>query len=85
MYQNPKDSHTLRSRTNKRTYPQIFINDLSVGGYEDLLALEEQSRLPGINKPGVTKSLGKTLDNASMRYHRVLINLAAGQKSSALS
>lgn len=33
----------------------------------------------------IAKALGKTPDNASMRYHRVLINLAAGQKSSALS
>lgn len=60
VYQNPQDSHALRNRTNKRTYPQIFINGLSVGGYEDLLALEEQGRLPGINKPGLTKSLAKT-------------------------
>ena len=60
VYQNPQHSHALRSRTNKQTYPQIFINDLSVGGYEDLLALEEQGRLPSINQPGLTKSLAKT-------------------------
>ncbi len=60
VYQNPQHGNALRSRTDKRTYPQIFINDRSVGGYEDLLALEEQSRLPGINKPGVTNSLAKT-------------------------
>lgn len=51
-YQNPQRSHALHSRTDKRTYPQILINDRSVGGYEDLLTLEEQGRLPGINNPG---------------------------------
>ncbi len=36
-------------------------------------------------KNAIAKALGKTPDNASMRYHRVLINLASGQKSSAIS
>ena len=36
-------------------------------------------------KNAIAKALGKTPDNASMRYHRVLINLALGQKSSAIS
>ncbi|MBQ0720355.1 MAG: PEP-CTERM system TPR-repeat protein PrsT [Gammaproteobacteria bacterium] len=36
-------------------------------------------------KNAIAKALGKTPDNSSMRYHRVLINLAAGQKSSAVS
>lgn len=60
VYQNPQHSHALRSRTDRRTYPQIFINDLSLGGYKDLLALEEQGRLPVSNKPAVTESLAKT-------------------------
>jgi|AZIJ01.1.fsa_nt_gi putative PEP-CTERM system TPR-repeat lipoprotein len=36
-------------------------------------------------KKAIDNALGKTPDNLSMRYHRVLINLALGQKSSALS
>ncbi|MEZ0186580.1 MAG: tetratricopeptide repeat protein [Candidatus Reddybacter sp.] len=36
-------------------------------------------------KNAIAKALGKTPDYASMRYHRVLINLASGQKSSAIS
>ena len=36
-------------------------------------------------KISIAKALGKTPDNASMRYHRVLINLALNQQSSAMS
>ncbi len=36
-------------------------------------------------KSAITKALGKMPNNASMRYHRVLINLASGQQSSGLS
>ena len=36
-------------------------------------------------KNAIAKALGKTPDNTSMRYHRVLINLASGQKNSAIS
>ena len=36
-------------------------------------------------KDAIAKALGKTPDNASMRYHRVLINLALDQRSSATS
>ena len=50
VYQNPQQVYALRGRTDKRTYPQIFINDLSVGGFEELLALEKQNRLPVSDK-----------------------------------
>ena len=36
-------------------------------------------------KNAIAKALGKTPDNPSMRFHRILINLASGQKSSGLS
>ena len=36
-------------------------------------------------KNAIAKALGKTPDDSSMRFHRVLINLASGQKSSGLS
>lgn len=32
-------------RSNKRTVPQIFINDESIGGYEDLAALAKSGKL----------------------------------------
>lgn len=35
----------LVKRTGRRTVPQIFINDTSVGGYEELQALEDQGDL----------------------------------------
>ncbi|OUS10823.1 glutaredoxin [Gammaproteobacteria bacterium 54_18_T64] len=51
VYQNPQQVHALRARTERRTYPQIFIEGLSIGGYEELLSLEAQNRLPGNNRP----------------------------------
>jgi len=49
VYQNPQHDNTLRSRTHNRSYPQVFINELSVGGFEELLKLEQQNRLPSPN------------------------------------
>jgi glutaredoxin 3 len=46
VYQHPHHESTLRSRTHNRSYPQIFINDLSVGGFEELARLDQQNRLP---------------------------------------
>jgi predicted Zn-dependent protease len=40
---------------------------------------------PNEAKNAIARALGKTPDNTSMRYHRVLINLALDQKSSATS
>ena len=51
VYQHPHHDSTLRSRTHNRSYPQIFINDLSVGGFEDLLTLNQQNRLPKATSP----------------------------------
>ena len=35
----------MMARSGRRTVPQIFIGDLHVGGYDDLLALERQGKL----------------------------------------
>lgn len=35
---------------NKRTVPQIFINDQSIGGYDDLAALAKSGKLDGLLK-----------------------------------
>ena len=33
------------AKSNRRTVPQIFINDQSIGGYDDLYALEQSGTL----------------------------------------
>lgn len=46
VYQNPNCLNEMRRRTQDRSYPQIFIDDQSIGGFEELLKLEQQNRLP---------------------------------------
>lgn len=36
--------------SNRRTVPQIFINDLSIGGYDDLAALNQSGKLDELLK-----------------------------------
>jgi glutaredoxin 3 len=36
--------------SNRRTVPQIFINDQSIGGYDDLAALVKSGKLDGLLK-----------------------------------
>jgi glutaredoxin 3 len=38
----------MMARSGRRTVPQIFIGDLHVGGYDDLLALERQGKLDAL-------------------------------------
>lgn len=45
VYKNPEYINQLRARTSGRTYPQIFIDDSSVGGFTELLAKEQQGLL----------------------------------------
>ncbi|WP_404360829.1 glutaredoxin 3 [Methylotuvimicrobium sp. KM1] len=35
----------MMQKTKRRTVPQIYIGDFHVGGFDDLYALEQQSRL----------------------------------------
>lgn len=35
----------MMRKTNRRTVPQIYIGDLHVGGFDELYALEQQSKL----------------------------------------
>jgi glutaredoxin 3 len=37
--------------SNRRTVPQIFINDQSIGGYDDLAALAKSGKLDELLKP----------------------------------
>jgi len=54
VYQHPEKISEMRSRTKGRTYPQLFINDQAVGGFENLLQLEKQNRLSS-ETPNETK------------------------------
>ncbi|MFQ3192938.1 MAG: glutaredoxin 3 [Paraglaciecola sp.] len=45
VYENPKYIKQLQVRTTGRTYPQIFIENISVGGFTELLAKEQQGLL----------------------------------------
>ena len=45
VYENPKYINQLKERTTERTYPQIFIENISVGGFTELLAKEQQGLL----------------------------------------
>lgn len=38
------------ARTNRRTVPQIFINDQAIGGYDDLAALAKAGKLDELLK-----------------------------------
>lgn len=37
--------------SNRRTVPQIFINDQPIGGYDDLAALAKSGKLDGLLNP----------------------------------
>ena len=41
----PAMRRTMMERTGRRTVPQIYIDDLHVGGYEDLVALDRAGGL----------------------------------------
>lgn len=45
VYENPKYMQQLQVRTTGITYPQIFIENSSVGGFTELLAKEQQGLL----------------------------------------
>ncbi|MCJ8321695.1 MAG: glutaredoxin [Colwellia sp.] len=45
VYKNPLYINQLHRRTSERTYPQIFIDDISIGGFTQLLAKEQRGLL----------------------------------------
>ncbi len=46
VYQQPDKVSEMRQRTNGHTYPQILIDDQSIGGCDDLMSLARQGKLP---------------------------------------
>jgi glutaredoxin 3 len=49
VYEQPEHLNDMRRRTLGRSYPQVFINGCSVGGFEELLELEQHKKLPKSN------------------------------------
>jgi glutaredoxin 3 len=50
MDDRPEEYVKLKERTGMMTVPQIFINDELVGGYTDLAALDQDSKLDAMLK-----------------------------------
>lgn len=46
VYSNPEHLLEMRRRTANKTYPQIFIDGRSIGGFDELLQLQRQGLLP---------------------------------------
>jgi len=42
----------MEQLSGRRTVPQIFINDESIGGFDELYALDKQGRLDDLLAPG---------------------------------
>ena len=47
----PEQRNLMIQKTNRRTVPQIFIGDKHVGGYDDLLALDQRGELDTLLSP----------------------------------
>ena len=45
VYENPKYLKQLHKRTTGRTYPQVFIENVAVGGFIELLAKDQMGLL----------------------------------------
>ena len=41
--------HEMIERSGNRTVPQIFINDVSIGGFDELSQLNSDGKLPTLN------------------------------------
>jgi len=52
VYSHPLFMEQMKSRTGNRMYPQIFIDDVGIGGYDDLVYLFESNQLTFSNLYG---------------------------------
>jgi len=50
----PARRSEMRTRGGGHTVPQIWIGDVHVGGYTDMLALDRQGRLDALLAPGAS-------------------------------
>ncbi|PQJ95289.1 glutaredoxin 3 [Chromatium okenii] len=44
----PAQRQTMIQRSNRHTVPQIFIDDRAIGGYDDMVLLDECGELDGL-------------------------------------
>ncbi len=49
--ENPRERAVMMERTRRRTVPQIFIGTTHVGGYDDLVALDQAGGLAPLLNP----------------------------------
>lgn len=49
----PQFRAEMMQRSNRNTFPQIFVGDVHVGGCDDLYALDQQGKLKGLLETGV--------------------------------
>lgn len=47
----PARRQEMQQKSNRHTVPQIFINGVSVGGYDDIAALDRAGKLDGLLWP----------------------------------
>jgi glutaredoxin 3 len=45
VYENPEHLSKMKARTRGRTFPQVFIGNVAIGGFTELLALEQNGQL----------------------------------------
>ena len=45
IYRDPAQRELMMTRTGRRTVPQIYIGEIHVGGYDDLVALDRAGQL----------------------------------------
>lgn len=46
VFAEPNRMQELCCRTKARSFPQVFIDEISMGGFEEILTLDRQQRLP---------------------------------------
>jgi glutaredoxin 3 len=44
----PEQREIMMAKTKRRTVPQIYIGEIHVGGYDDLVALDKKGLLSGL-------------------------------------
>ena len=57
IYSNPEYVLEMRRRTTNKTYPQIFIDALSIGGFEELSQLPRQGLLQNRIMPNLLQTV----------------------------
>jgi glutaredoxin 3 len=54
VYENPEYLTKMQARTLGRTFPQVFIGNVAIGGFTELLAIEQSGQLDRNNELTLT-------------------------------